>query len=114
MCRPWWSGTNRGGYVRTDLISEHQNSPMALWEVWEYGYGDGGRIRYRAPSADKAVKAFLERRVASGLMFREFLEEKGQEKVKVCVKDPRKEGTRESPNYPSVHTFQLRKEWVES
>lgn len=87
---------------------------MGLWEVWEYGYGDSGRLRYRAPTREKAVKAFLERRVASGKLYREFLEERGQEEVKVCVKDPRKEGTRKDPNYPEVRTLQLRKEWIES
>lgn len=80
---------------------------MSSWEVWEYGYGDGGRLRYRAPSEEKAVKAFLDRKVASGKTFRELLKERRREKIIVCVKDPTLEGTQENPNYPSVHSVEV-------
>ncbi|MDY6769010.1 MAG: hypothetical protein ABEI97_05450 [Candidatus Nanohaloarchaea archaeon] len=87
---------------------------MPRWQVWEYGYGDGGRMHFHAPTPEKAVKAFLERQVASGKTYRQALEDRGQEAVKVCVKDPSVEGTRQNPNYPDVHTYELQKEWVEA
>ncbi|MDY6761845.1 MAG: hypothetical protein SVY41_02250 [Candidatus Nanohaloarchaea archaeon] len=87
---------------------------MPRWQVWEYGYGDGARLHYQAPTPEKAVKAFLERRVASGTTFREALEEQGQDEIHICVKDPTVKGTQDNPNYPTVFTYTLRKEWVES
>ncbi|MFB6167203.1 MAG: hypothetical protein ABEJ62_02990 [Candidatus Nanohaloarchaea archaeon] len=80
----------------------------------EYGHGDSGRLRFQAPTEQKALKAFLERRVASGKTFRESLEDREREEIKLCVKDPTVEGTREDPNYPSVVTYTLEKQWVES
>ncbi|MDY6766288.1 MAG: hypothetical protein SVW77_02880 [Candidatus Nanohaloarchaea archaeon] len=77
---------------------------MPRWQVWEYGYGDAARLHYHAPTADRAVKAFLDRQVASGQTFRELLRERGQDRIHVCVKDPRVDGTQQDPNYPDVVT----------
>lgn len=80
---------------------------MPRWQVWEYGYGDAGRLHFDAPHEEGAARAFLDRRVASGVTFREALRRRGQDRVLVAVKDPSVTGTRESPNYPSVHAVDL-------
>lgn len=80
---------------------------MALWEVWRYGEGDAARLRFRRPAAEDAVKAFLDRRVATGLQFRDTLRKRGIETVLVCVKDPTVTGSRDSPNYPAIHHVPL-------
>lgn len=74
---------------------------MTTYETWIYGNGDGPRLRYDAVSPEKAVKAFLDRRLATGILFRGHLAER-REYVHVCVKNPHKQGTRMNPNYPSV------------
>lgn len=79
---------------------------MALWEVWRYGKGDGGRLRFRRPSPYHAVTAFLDRCVATGRTYQEVLANR-HDKVLVCVKDPTTTGTREAPNYPDIHHVPL-------
>lgn len=79
---------------------------MALYEVWLYGEGDGPRLRYEALSEEHAVRAFLARRLATGVLFRAHLAER-TDHVHVCVKNPTRTGTRQDPNYPSVVTVEL-------
>lgn len=83
---------------------------MALWEVWRYGDGDGGRLRFRRPSPYHAVTAFLDRRVATGRTYRGMLQERSIDRVLVCVKDPAASGTRRNPNYPDIHHVKLRED----
>lgn len=80
---------------------------MTLFEVWEYGYGDAARLRFRAVREQDAASAFLDRQVATGLTFRETKRRAGRDKLLVCVKDPSQRGTRQNPNYPSIHHVPL-------
>ncbi|MCJ7450759.1 MAG: hypothetical protein MUP58_03400 [Candidatus Nanohaloarchaeota archaeon QJJ-9] len=84
---------------------------MKTYQVWEYGFGNQGRLNFQAESKEKAVKAFLDRKVASGKSFREVLKQRGKKEIRVCVKDPNKTGTRENPNYPEVHTYKRHQVW---
>ncbi|MFB6076832.1 MAG: hypothetical protein ABEK12_01730, partial [Candidatus Nanohaloarchaea archaeon] len=68
-----------------------------------YGHGDESRLRFRAPDADGAVKAFLDRRVATGRTFRDAVRQQDRDHILVCVKDPTVTGTHSNPNYPAVH-----------
>lgn len=74
---------------------------MTVYETWLYGEGDGPRLRYDAVSEEHAVKTFLDRRLATGVLFRDHLADR-MARVHVCVKDPARTGTRTKPNYPSV------------
>jgi hypothetical protein len=81
---------------------------MVRWEAWVYGEGSQGRIQLSAGGEHAAAKRFLNRHVlgAAGYMtFSAALEERGVDRVKICVKDPARKGSQEHPNYPTVYTF---------
>lgn len=79
-----------------------------IYEVWEYGYGKGGRFRYKAFKEDEAVEKFLNRRIFRGESFQEYLKQDLKYmKIKVCVKNPFRKGTRKKPNYPEVRDVGL-------
>ncbi len=83
---------------------------MPVFEVWEYGHGDAVRLRFTATHEEDAAQAFLDRRVATGRTYRETKRRAGHEKLLLCVKDPTVTGTREDPNYPSIHHIPLTEE----
>ncbi len=76
-----------------------------MFEVWEYGEGDGPRNMYEAGSEEKAMKAYLERQLVTGRTYREHLQRDGVDRLLLCVKNPALKGTRQNPNYPSVYTI---------
>lgn len=87
---------------------------MGLYQVWEYGEGDGPRNTYRAVSEEKALKAYLERRLFNGSTYREYLKQNGIKRLLLCVKNPALKGTRENPNYPAVYTLEFGGDTIES
>lgn len=78
---------------------------MTMFQVWEYGAGDGPRNMYQAVSEEKAMKAYLERQLVTGRTYREYLKQDSVDRLLLCVKNPALKGTRQSPNYPSVYTL---------
>lgn len=76
---------------------------MPLYQVWEYGEGDGPRNTYEAVSEEQAMKAYLERQLVSGKSYRAHLKSDGISRLLLCVKDPTWTGTQEDPNYPAVY-----------
>lgn len=85
-----------------------------MFEVWEYGEGDGPRNVYESVSEEDALKAYLERPLFTGKTYREHLKKEGIERLLLCVKNPANKGTRENPNYPSVYTLTFGGERIES
>lgn len=98
----------------TALSSQHLLQSMPMFEVWEYGEGDGPRNMYEAVSEEKAIKAYMERPLVNGKTYRAHLQDQGAERLLICVKDPAKKGTRENPNYPSVYTIDFSQGTVET
>lgn len=80
---------------------------MTMFEVWEYGEGDGPRNTYQAVSEERALKAYLERQLVTGRTYREHLQDDGVDRLLLCVKNPALKGTRQNPNYPSVYTIEF-------
>jgi len=84
---------------------------MKIYEIWEYGYGNLRRFRYRAREPVEAAKKFMMRKVLGRegyVTFADNLLAKGQERILVCVKrDPEKKGTKQDPNYPEIYHFEL-------
>ena len=91
---------------------------MSLFEIWEYGYGNLSRFRYKAQDEEGAIKKFMNRKVMGKrgyTLFKENLLDKGQERILLCVKDPNLKGTKQDPNYPSIYHLKFNKEkeeWI--
>ncbi len=80
---------------------------MPIFEVWEYGEGDGPRNTYTAVSEERAMKTYLERQLVTGKTYRHHLQQDGIDRLLLCVKNPALKGTRQNPNYPSVYTLEF-------
>lgn len=87
---------------------------MALYQVWEYGEGDGPRNTYEAVSEEQAMKAYLDRQLVSGKTYRDHLKADGVDRLLLCVKDPTWTGTPDDPNYPAVYTIDFGSAAVET